>query len=120
MLLIQIQIYQRHFSFSPETPKVSYRVKLLRRNLNPFSLPQLSLECTFLLYAVSIVYMDVLRLSRYEATRRYRHMVLSTKQLLERYSHPAAALAHSMGQDLLANLLSVTRSISMAGSELSE
>lgn len=69
------------------------------------SCPQLSLSCVFLLYAVSIIYMDIVRLSRDEASKKHAHTVALSLRILERYSHPAATLTKAMCQDLLANFV---------------
>lgn len=60
-----------------------------------------------MLYAVSIVYMDVLRLPRTVASRRHADHVRSALNTLEHYHHPAATLAEAMCRDLNVNFIEV-------------
>lgn len=56
---------------------------------------QLSLSSIFMLYAVSIVYMDVLRLPLNVASARHAGHIESALKSLEHYDHPAATLAEA-------------------------
>lgn len=75
--------------------------------LNPPScaFKQLSLSCIFLLYAISVIYMAVLRRPDLASRRKHTSLIRSAAKTLERYHHPAATLAEAMCQDLLSNLL---------------
>jgi len=54
---------------------------------------QLSLSSILLLYSVSIIYMDILRLPREAATGSYSEAIRTADGLLEHYDHPAARVA---------------------------
>jgi hypothetical protein len=54
---------------------------------------QLSMSSILLLYAVSVIYMDVLRLPRDVAVASYRDPLRRADGLLEHYDHPAAQVA---------------------------
>jgi hypothetical protein len=66
---------------------------------NPAS-SQLSLSCFFLLYAVSVMYMAVLRQPDLASCRKHTFLIRSAVKTLERHHHPAATLAAAMCQDL--------------------
>jgi hypothetical protein len=51
--------------------------------------------------------MDIMRLSRDEASKKHAHTVALSWRILERYSHPAATLTEAMCQDLLSNFVTV-------------
>jgi hypothetical protein len=66
---------------------------------------QLSLSCIFLLYAVSVIDMAVLRRRDLTSRRKHIFLIRSAVKTLERYHHPAATLAEAICHDLLINLL---------------
>ncbi|KAG7528392.1 hypothetical protein FFLO_06183 [Filobasidium floriforme] len=93
-----IDMFERHIAMYPHTP-------------------ELSLSSIFMLYAVSIVYMDVLRLPVVVASTRHAGHIESALKSLEHYDHPAATLAEAspppappraMCRDLLVNFIDET------------
>jgi hypothetical protein len=98
-------VFERHIQAYSGTPEVSQAGSECTFSSGLILRPQLSLSCVFLLYAVSIIYMDMLRLSRDEASKRHARTVL---RILERCSHPAATLTEAVCQDLLSNFVTVS------------
>ncbi|KAG7528034.1 hypothetical protein FFLO_06454 [Filobasidium floriforme] len=68
-------------------------------------LTELSLSAILLLYAISIIYMDILRLPQEEAIATYSSVVRTMSNILDHYDHPAAHVAQAMCNDILANQL---------------
>ena len=58
-----------------------------------------------MLYAVSVIYMDVLRLPSSVASTRHANNVQTALNKLEHYQHPAATLAEAMCRDMLVNFV---------------
>lgn len=54
---------------------------------------QLSLSAILLLYAISIIYMDILRMPQEEAIATYSSVVRTVANILDHYDHPAANVA---------------------------
>jgi hypothetical protein len=95
-----IAMFERHIAMYPHTPEVRVGRQVLlffaksRQWLTSYP-SQLSLSSIFMLYAVSIVYMDVLRLPVVIASTRHSGYIKSALKSLEHYDHPAATLAEA-------------------------
>lgn len=54
---------------------------------------QLSLSSILLLYSISVIYLDVLKLPREQGSRKHGPTIVSAYDILDRYEHPAAKVA---------------------------
>lgn len=99
-------------SFSPELEKLTQEcVEAACEMIRSFQrygllfphLPELSLSSILLLYALSVIYMDALRLGPENARRRYADLIVVAYNVLEHYDHPAARVADAMCQDISVN-----------------
>lgn len=91
-----IAMFERHIAMYPHTPEVRLSSFVVKSRQWLTSYPsQLSLSSIFMLYAVSIVYMDVLRLPVVVASTRHSGHIKSALKKLEHYDHPAATLAEA-------------------------
>jgi hypothetical protein len=97
----QLHAFERYYLAIPHLTEVGYISSIsegkIDRISNSYIYQQLSLSAILLLYAISIIYMDILRLPQEEAIATYSSVVRTMSNILDHYDHPAAHVAQVSG-----------------------